>query len=340
VTLPGGSFTHLRRLTDAGGLYEHASGTEPRREHGYCVDDVARALVVLCRDGGSGADDLREQYLSFVLAAQVDDGRFRNRRAADLTWQAVPPDGEPVEDCWGRALWGLGAAVARGPHATGPALAAFERGARWRSPHPRAMAFAAFGAADVLAAVPGHGPSRDLLRAAAVLIGRPAVGTAWPWPQPRLTYANAALPEALFAAGKALDDPSLVADGRKLLAWLLELQTRDGHLSVVPVGGWGPADLGGGPGFDQQPIEVAALADACARAFTVAGNPRWTAGLQLAVSWFLGANDAGTSLHDPESGGGCDGLHAHGRNENQGAESTVALLSTFQHARLLTVGAR
>ena len=324
------SFTHLRRLTDAGGLYEHACGTQPRPEHGYCVDDVARALVVVCREAGPEVDDLREQYLAFVLAAQLPDGRFRNRRAADLTWQDAPPDGEPVEDCWGRALWGLGAAFARGSL---PALAAFERGARWRTPHPRALAFASFGAADVLATLPDHRPSRDLLQAAATLIGRPATDRAWPWPEERLTYANAALPEALFAAGKALQDPSLVADGRRLLSWLLDVQTRDGHLSVVPAGGWGPADIGTGPGFDQQPIEVAALADACARAFTVAGNPRWTDGLRLSASWFRGANDAGAPLVDPESGGGCDGLHAHGRNENQGAESTLALLSTLQQVR-------
>ncbi len=323
------SFAHLRRLTDAGGLYEHACGTAPRPEHGYCVDDVARALVVTCRESGSDVDDLRERYLAFVLAAQLPDGRFRNRRGADLAWQDAPPDTVDVEDCWGRALWGLGAAVARGSQ---PALAAFERGARWRTPHPRAMAFAAFGAADVLAVLPDHGPSLDLLRAAATVIGRPATDRAWPWPEERLTYANAAIPEALFAAGKALRDPSLVADGRRLLSWLLDVQTRDGHLSVVPVGGWGPADIGNGPGYDQQPIEVAALADACARAFTVAGNPRWTAGLELAASWFRGANDAGSPLLDAESGGGCDGLHADGRNENQGAESTIALISTLQHA--------
>jgi hypothetical protein len=36
---------------------------------------------------------------------------------------------------------------------------------------------------------------------------------------------------------------------------------------------------------------------------------------------------------DATSGGGCDGLEAHGRNENQGAESTLALLSTLQRGR-------
>ena len=62
----------------------------------------------------------------------------------------------------------------------------------------------------------------------------------------------------------------LVADGLGLLDWLLDRQTRDGHLSVVPVGGWGPGDTE--PAFDQQPIEVAALADACAARSSIDGR--------------------------------------------------------------------
>ena len=50
-------------------------------------------------------------------------------------------------------------------------------------------------------------------------------------------------------------------------------------------------------------------------------------------AWFLGANDAGISLVDNITGGGCDGLHRTGRNENQGAESTLAMISTFQLGR-------
>ena len=318
--VPAPDLTHLRRLTDAGGLFEHARYATPRREHGYCVDDVARGLVVLHR-GPADAPDLRALYLAFVLDAQCADGRFRNRRAADLRWHGPPS----VDDCWGRALWGLGAAAA-----DARALAAFDAGARWRSPSPRAMAFAALGAAEVLAAHPQHRGARDLLAAAAAAIGRPGARPDWPWPEPRLAYANAVLPEALLAAGVALDAPQLVADGLALLGWLLDLQTRDGHLSVVPVGGWGPGERG--PGFDQQPIEAAALADACARAHAATGADRWRHGVAMAAGWFLGANDTGTALLAP--GGGCaDGLTAAGRNENRGAESTLALVSTLQRAR-------
>jgi len=328
IDIPAPRYDHLRALTDAGGLYEHAERIYPRRECGYCVDDVARALVVVCRDHAMDeVDDLREQYLMFVLAAQEPDGRFHNRRRFDLGWT----DAASVEDCWGRALWGLGTALARVPQLRERALAGFDRGVGLRSPHPRAMAFAALGAAEVLAAVPGHVGARALIAAAAEVIGRPALGSRWPWSEPRLSYANAVLPEVLLVAGRALDSPGLVADGLGLLEWLLDRQIRDGHLSVVPTGGWGPGEPG--PGFDQQPIEVAALADACARAYAIDGHGWWAQGIELAVAWFLGDNDSRTPMYDLVSGGGFDGLERFGRNENQGAESTLAVLSTFQRAR-------
>ena len=40
-------------------------------------------------------------------------------------------------------------------------------------------------------------------------------------------------------------------------------------------------------------------------------------------------------MWDPATGGGYDGLEATGVNLNQGAESTIALISTRQHARVL-----
>jgi hypothetical protein len=332
VTFPLATFTHLRDLTDAGGLYEHAKLTAVRPEHGYCVDDVARGLVVVSRSDDE-QDDLRRQYHSFVLAAQSDDGRFRNRRAVDLTWT----DEASVEDCWGRALWGLGttAAAVGCDDLRAEALASFERGAAWRSPHARAMAFAGLGAAEVLRSWPDNAPARALLTDAAQQMGTPAQDGAWPWPEPRLTYANAVVADVLLAAGEALHEPLLIVDGLLLLEWLLAVQTRDGHLSVVPVGGLGPEEVVGA--FDQQPIEVAALADACARAFGLTDDVRWRDGVERAAAWFLGSNDAGTSLVDDVSGGGCDGLEQHGRNDNQGAESTLALLSTLQQARTLAL---
>ena len=301
VEIPVPNYTHLRRLTDAGGLYEHAEGTTPRREHGYCLDDVARALVVVSREQDvPELDDLREQYLAFVLSAQEPDGRFHNRRLLDLSW----PDPASVEDCWGRALWGLGTAVARVPQLRERALEAFDRGVGLRSPHRRAMAFAALGASEVLAVLPGHKQARALMTAAAIAIGEPTSDKAWRWPEPRLSYANAVLPEALLAVGAALDSPSIKADGLRLLGWLLDAQTRDGHLSVVPAGGRGPGEPL--PAFDQQPIEAATVAAACARAT----GSRAAAGAEGSSSPRSGSSAATTwaRMYDPITGGCCDGL--------------------------------
>ena len=51
------------------------------------------------------------------------------------------------------------------------------------------------------------------------------------------------------------------------------------------------------------------------------------------MRWFLGENDIGAPMYDPVTGGGYDGLTATGPNLNQGAESTIALLTTLQQAR-------
>ena len=256
------SFDHLLRLSDETGLLEHARGAIPRRGFGYCVDDAARGLVVVSRERDPPAPvaKLAERYLSFLAHAQAPDGRCHNRLSYDRRWEDEPGLG----DWWGRALWGLGTAAARHRDrwVRDDALECFERSARCRSIWPRAMAFATLGAAEVVDVHPSHAAARAVIVATVETIGRPArTGArsgAWPWPEPRLSYANAVLPEALIAAGVALADEGLLADGLDLLGWLLDTESSGGHLSVTPVGGWAPGESR--PGFDQQPIEAAAIA--------------------------------------------------------------------------------
>ena len=65
---------HLRRMTTPLGLWEHASYTMPRRDHGFCTDDNARALIVACRQhptdptaAGLAASDRPEERASSEL---------------------------------------------------------------------------------------------------------------------------------------------------------------------------------------------------------------------------------------------------------------------------------
>ena len=165
------------------------------------------------------------------------------------------------------------------------------------------------------------------------MIGEPPANPAWPWPATRLSYANAAIAEAVIVAGWKLGQDRVLRNGLRMLEWLLAVETRDGHLSVVPAGGWGPGEIR--PAFDQQPVEVAALADACMRAAAVTGDSRWLAGAQMSVAWFLGDNDARVPMLDEQTGGGCDGLGPASRSRNQGAESTLAMISVMQQGRRL-----
>jgi hypothetical protein len=325
-------FDHLERLTDDRGLFEHALRTDPRREHGYCVDDAARGLVVVCHEPAPGPAVRRMArcYLDFVLGALDPTGACHNRMAVDGQWR----DEAGVGDWWGRALWGLGvaAAGAQTPGMRALALGGFRIAAQRRSPHLRSMAFAALGAAELLRQRPEEIAARALLTDTLAGSSRPKVDDAsWPWPEERLSYGNASVAEALIVAGDAVGDESALNRGLRLLEFLLRTETRDGHLSVTPVGGRGRDDAG--PGFDQQPIEVSALADACGSAFRITHQSFWLTGVSLAWDWFCGDNDSATPMFAPGTGGGYDGLERGGRNLNQGAESTLAMLATAQQAR-------
>lgn len=320
---------HLVHLSDERGLFEHADGATPRRSHGYCVDDNARLLIVTSREPDTGdAARLSRLALDLVVGSQTPDGRCRNRMDVTGTWT----DRTSTEDCWGRALWGLGTAAAQhdDPDVRARALAAFEHSASQRSPWARAMAFAALGAAEVLDVQPTHELAGQLLGSALRHLGAPLAG-GWAWPERRLSYANASVAEAIIAAGTHVDDPAIRDRGLYLLGWLLDQQTVDGHLSVVGSEGRGPTDVG--PQFDQQPIEVAAIAEASWRAFRVTGDSRWSDAVTMAATWFEGANDIGQPMADPTTGAGFDGLQSNRVNRNQGAESTLAYLSTMQCAR-------
>ena len=267
-----------------------------------------------------------------MLDAEALDGRCHNRMNSAGCWTDVVG----TDDCWGYSVWGLGAMAANHPDPPirRAALRGFNKAIHQRSQHSRSMAFAALGAADVLVSDRRHQAALALLADTLTLIGPLPTGS-WTWPEPRLTYANATLAEAVIAAGHALDSSVDLDRGLAMLDWLLELETTGGHLSVVGLGGRGPADSA--PMYDQQPIEVAAMADACWRAAIVTGDRSWLRGVAAAARWFGGANDTGLPMFDDSSGGGFDGLQPDRVNLNQGAESTLAFISTMQRARSLVL---
>ncbi|MGC8626226.1 MAG: glycosyltransferase [Acidimicrobiales bacterium] len=332
LSLPNPTLRHLRELSGPYGLFEHARFRRARPDCGYCTDDAGRALALACRlPGDPYAEQLAEAALAFLQRAHIANGNFRLRLQADGHWAPGPPS----DDASGRALLGLGVAASVAPweDLRGRASALFQRARHFSSPAPRASAYAAVGAAELLRA-PGASESdrlaaRQVLESAegAVTTERPSHSGPWRWPEPRLTYANALLPGAALEMARALGRDNLAAEALDLLAWLVEEETLDGHFSFAPVGGRGPG--GAQPAWDQQPIEACAMAHACSVALELTGDDRWRQALWAAIGWWLGHNDTGALMWDPASGGGYDGLRRDGVNLNQGAESTIAFVATM-----------
>jgi hypothetical protein len=205
----------------------------------------------------------------------------------------------------------------------------FDTCSSFESPHLRPNAYAALGAADVIDAGQGRPEVIDLLDRSSAFIAD-AARAAIPWPESRLTYDNARIPEALIAAGHSLRDERRTALGIRLLEWLTGIEMEGDQFSFAAVGG---RDLGArGAAFDQQPIEAWAMADACRRAWKVTGDSHWRRLALLSGAWLMGRNDSQTVLYDKTTGGTFDGLTADGANGNQGAESTLAGLGTLQVA--------
>jgi hypothetical protein len=333
---------HVWRLSTPVGMYEHCLLTRPLPEHGFCTDDSARLLVLAARERADAtAVVLADRSLRFLELAHRGRGRFANRRAVDGSWldDGLAPD---CDDASGRALWGLGSAVAHAHDSAvrDRALELFDEAVAFRSPSLRSTAFAVLGAGEIVSVDPSHGAARALIRDATAAWGhigrsdRSSWRRRWPWPERRLHYANAVIPEMLIVAGRTLGDSEVQGAGLSLLHWLADVESsHHGWLSVTPARGWGAGEPR--PAFDQQPIEVAALADAAATAATVDRDSRWGELLDMCGQWFLGRNDIGTPMLDWATGGGFDGLTPHGPNLNEGAESTIAAVTTMQHTRRL-----
>ncbi|MCD4823438.1 MAG: glycosyl transferase family 1, partial [Phycisphaerae bacterium] len=335
--LPDIDLRHLKALTDDTGIFQHCRYTTPDRDHGYCTDDNTRALIVTGLHWDLNHDEeilpLMRTYLAFMNHAFNDDtGLFRNFMGYNRCWL----EDAGSEDSHGRSLWGLGTAVALCPHQSMIALAARTFVAALpaveKFTSPRAWAFTLCG---IQAYLRRFGGDSEVRRHRAQLseklfqLFQEKMTNDWPWCEDILAYANAKLPHVLLMSGKWMQRGDMIDMGKRLLGWLVELQTsKEGFLSTIGSDGWFRKG-GKRAHFDQQAIEAHALVDACIEAYHVTREDYWMQQAQKAFYWFLGENDLRTPLYDFTTGGCRDGLHPDSVNENQGAESTLAWMMSL-----------
>lgn len=342
--LPVWRLDHLSRLTDATGMFQHATYTIPNYAEGYCVDDNARALLLTVYLEELGQDVEEVHRLAMTTAAFLqaafdhDRKRFHNFMGFDRRWL----DDFGSEDSQGRALWALGACVGRSRRADLPEWAAahFELALPpvLEMTSPRAWGFALLGIHCYLLRFSGDRPIsliRDELTARLIKLYDRISTSEWRWFEDILSYDNARLSNALIAVGRDGGDDRALEVGLESLEWLMSVQRApQGHFR--PIGCHGFYRKGGDRArFDQQPIEANASVSACLEAYRATQDPRWMNEARSAFEWFLGRNDLGQELYDSGTGGCRDGLQEDRVNRNQGAESTLAfLLSLAEMSRL------
>ena len=322
----------VERMSDSTGMLQHSIYSVPDRRHGYCIDDNARALILM-----SAMDDLDEVtrdkwttvYASFVQYAwNPDKRRFRNFMNFDRTWCEETGS----EDSNGRALWALGVTArdARSRKHRDWAKMMFDTTASLALElgSPRAQSFAMLGAAAMLEASPGHQLAHSILARFPdehMTLLDTARRPDWVWFEVVLAYDNARLPEALIRAGQALGRSDVVATGLETLAWIIEQQkSPEGRFRAVGSESFGRPYAPPLP-FDQQPLEAQATVEACCAAYAATGDERWQVEAERAYGWYLGHNDLDLPLASVQDGGCFDGLMPTGLNRNQGAESILAL---------------
>ena len=336
---------YLGRLTDDVAPFQHATFGHPDRGNGYSTDDAGRAIVVAlaaARRYGPRTEPrvvalrVARTCLGFLDHAQTDDGGFHNFMSYGRRFVDAPTG----EDTLGRALWGLGAAVAWGPDEPYRLHARALLGRSLGRPlhHPRALAYALAGVGLALDRLPGVSAYRTRLRehAEALMASADAASTpSWRWFGTEMTYANALLPHALLRASERLT-PAEGSDRMRevaldTLAFLLDRSFHDGRFDAIGNRGWLSRD-GDRAAFDQQPIEAGYAAWAWSETARILDDAGYADAARQAAAWFYGDNRIGLPVFDAATGACYDGFGPKAVNRNQGAESAIA--SLFAHLAL------
>jgi len=330
-SLPELNLDHLQRMTDDTGIVQHATYSVPARRTGYCVDDNARALIVAVHadrvHASTAARSLVTTYLSYLHCSQESDGIFRNFMSYDRSLErAVASD-----DCIGRALWALGVTATLAADKGCRALARdmFARAL----PHagelgPRGTAQAILGLVSMLGAQPNSAELRSALGHLVEKLAeryRNHATDEWRWFEATLTYDNAILPLALFAAYDVTRERATLRVARESLEFLEDVCFDGDRLQLVGNTGWHSRGKEKSKA-DEQAIDAAAFVLAFRCAYQVTADRHYLRRMRESFAWFLGANRLGVSLYDFATGGCCDGMGVTEINRNQGAESTICFL--------------
>jgi hypothetical protein len=325
-----------------------------------CVDDVARAVVLGLRAWEQERDtqgrDLARRWLSFLPYMQGDDGRFTNfildaAGERNMNGQTSYPGG-----LWwtSRALWALGAAyrvlgdegalerwlrcplparaeTASYARVTGVlALAALEV-LRAEPPAPLRRRFQHLleeWSAELFACMDGYlrdepGQARARERPMGARLAEPGEAKRPP-PEAQVGLWGYHQFPALVEAGVWLDRPDYLAACAQTVERLVEPTLAAGFLYAFP-----------GVKANQCAYCVSPMMQGLAALYRATGKERYRELALQTYGWFVGENDAGAAMYDPQTGRCLDGVNDGQASSNCGAESAIeAGLAELERRRL------
>jgi hypothetical protein len=327
---------HLFALTDHNALLQHAKFSVPARREGYTVDDNTRALVFAV-----GADslwpsqqlsELQRKIMSFLLLMQAEDGQFHN--LMDFSLRII--DKPAMGDHLGRAMWAAGSVInsslPSGMKASARLM--FDRALPWvrASTSSRTKAYACLGLHERL-----HAEARDSnlksnleqLADSLVELYNNTRTSDWKWFEGILSYDNARMSQALFAAYHSSGKRVYLDVAQETLQFLKNVTTIQGN--YAPIGSQEWYVKGGRRAmYDQQPLEAGTMVEASVLAYKLTHSNLYAEATRQALGWFFGVNSKSVKVYDEATGACHDGINIMGLNENQGAESTVSFLLAAQ----------
>ncbi len=332
LILPPFLLVHINRLTDDTGIIQHAKYGIPNLKEGYCLDDNARALLMVLMAYRQMKDaralELSPIYLSYIHYMQNPDGTFRNFMSFNRNFL----DEVGSEDSFGRTIWALGYLLGNAPNDAyfqAGSVVFFNAAPNFEKLLSiRSIANTMIGMCYYLKKNPSDDSMTERLRNMALKLithYQENESPDWKWFESLLSYDNGILPLALLHAAGILNDDRVTEVALTTMDFLTSHTMKDDYLSIIGNEHWYKKD-GERSVFAQQPIDAMAMVLMYHQAYQFTKEKEYLNKLYTSFLWFLGENDLRMSLYDFETKGCCDGLESYGVNRNQGAESSLAYL--------------
>jgi glycosyltransferase involved in cell wall biosynthesis len=332
LILPPFSLVHIERLTDDTGIIQHAKFGIPNLKEGYCLDDNARALLMVLMAYRQKKDILALKlspiYLSYIQYMQNKDGTFRNF----LSFNRNFLDTVGSEDSFGRAVWALGYLLDNAPndayYQSGKSIF-FNASPNFEKLQSiRAIANTMVGISYYLKTNTDDESMKERLRNLAYKLVHhyeEHSSPDWKWFESLLAYDNGMLPLALLHSAEILNDDKITVTALETMSFLAGISLKEDYLSVIGNENWHKKGSAQSM-YAQQPVDTLAMVLMFHQAFHLTKEKEYLKKLFTSFMWFLGENDLRINLYDFETKGCCDGLESYGVNRNQGAESSLAYL--------------